>query len=177
MAGPTATRRLPPCTPAGIVPRVTASFVPPRVIRRLRTVAEAVFSGTDGPPPAERITWLANEFEDYLNRAGTRARLIFRLALWAVVMLAPLFVGRLPGLHRLALATRVRALTKMEESFLSGAVLAVKAFMCVLYYEHPEVQREVGYVGFAVHGTAELLTGTPAVAPAPPAAAAPEVQA
>ena len=26
-------------------------------------------------------------------------------------------------------------------------MLAVKAFLCVVYYEHPEVQREVGHVG------------------------------
>lgn len=141
---------------------MTASLVPPRVLRRLRTVAEAVFATDDGPPPADRLAWLVKDFEDFLNRAGTRARLVFRLALWALVMVAPLFVGALPGLHRLTVPDRVRALTRMEESALAGAVLAVKAFLCVLWYEHPDVQREVGYGGFGVHGAAALPTGSPA---------------
>lgn len=123
------------------------SSVSPRMLSALRSFAEALFSTADGPPPAERLDWVTREMEDYLVRAGSRARLIFRLALFAVMWLAPLFVGALPTLRRLSVPKRVEALTKMEESFAAGAVLAVKAFLCVVWYEHPDVQRDVGYVG------------------------------
>jgi len=130
-----------------MVPRVPNALVPPSTLAALRAVAEAVFSDEQGPPPAARIDWVLVEFEDFLTLAGSRARLVLRAALFAVTVLAPLFVFSLPPLRHLSVAKRVLALERMEASFASAAVLAVKAFLCVLYYEHPDVQREVGYVG------------------------------
>jgi len=116
-------------------------------LHRLRAVAEAVFADEKGPPAPARLDWVMAELEDFLTRAGGRAALVLRAALLAVTVLAPLLVWSLPPLSRLPVARRVRALQRMEASFASAAVLAVKAFLCVLYYEHPEVQREVGFVG------------------------------
>lgn len=113
----------------------------------LRAFAEALFSTEEGPPSDERMAWLMKEMDEYLHRAGPGARVIFGLALFAVVWLSPLFIWRLPTLRSLEVAERVEALTRMEESFASAPVLAVKAFLCVVYYEHPDVQREVGHVG------------------------------
>lgn len=144
-------RRRRACLPGPAAPwcrAVSDSLVPPGMMTSLRAVAETIFAGHDAPPPKARIDWLLAEFEDYLDRAGSRPILIMRLALFAVTWLAPLFIGALPTLGRLPHARRVMALTRMEESFASAPVLAVKAFLCVLYYEHPDVQREVGYVGF-----------------------------
>lgn len=130
-----------------MVPRVSNSLVPRSTLVGLRAVAEAVFADQRGPPPAARLDWVLVEFEDFLTMAGTRARLVLRAALFAVTVLAPLFVRALPPLRRLPVAKRSVALERMEASFASAAVLAVKAFLCLLYYEHPEVQAEVGYVG------------------------------
>ncbi len=113
----------------------------------LRAFAEALFSNEEGAPPADRIDWLMGEMGDYLDRAGPAARFIFGLSLYVVAIAAPLFIRRLPMLGSLEVPERVRALTHMEESFASAPVLAVKAFLCVVYYEHPEVQRECGHVG------------------------------
>ena len=113
----------------------------------LRAFAEALFSTEAGAPSTERIDWLMKEMEEYLQLAGPAARVIFGLALFAVTWLSPLFIRRLPTLRNLDLAERVEALTRMEESFASAPVLAVKAFLCVVYYEHPDVQREIGHVG------------------------------
>jgi hypothetical protein len=93
------------------------------------------------------MDWLMIEMEEYLQRAGSGARVIFGLALFVVAWLSPLFVWRLPTLRSLDVPKRVEALTHMEESFASAPVLAVKAFLCVVYYEHPDVQREIGHVG------------------------------
>ncbi len=114
---------------------------------QLRAFAEALFSSEAGAPPEERIDWLMTEMEDYLERAGPSARFIFRFSLVVVSLIAPLLIGHLQPLRGLSVGERVRALTRMEASFASAPVLAVKAFLCVVYYEHPDVQREVGHLG------------------------------
>ena len=115
--------------------------------RHLRAFAEALFSTEAGPPPATRLDWLMVEMDDYLLRAGPAARFVFGLSLWVVTLLSPVFIRRLPTLASLDVPERIDALTRMEESSASAPVLAVKAFLCVVYYEHPDVQREVGHVG------------------------------
>ncbi len=117
------------------------------MLLHLRAFAEALFSSEAGPPPSARIDWLMREMADYLNRAGPGARFVFGLALFVVSWLSPLFIRRLPTLRSLEVPERVEALTRMEESFAAAPVLAVKAFLCVVYYEHPDVQREMGHVG------------------------------
>ncbi len=121
-------------------PIVSAGF-----ISSARAVAEAVFSTESGPPPGDRLDWLALELEDFLARAGSRTRWMLRLALVAVSLLAPLLAGRLPPLRRLPLPERIRALCLLENSRLGAPVLAVKALLCVLYYEHPDAAREIGF--------------------------------
>jgi hypothetical protein len=117
------------------------------MLDHLRAFAEALFSNEAGAPPAARMDWLMGEMADYLHRAGPAARFVFGLSLYAVSVLAPLFIWRFPTLRTLELADRVDALTHMEESKLAAPVLAVKAFLSVVYYEHPDVQREAGHVG------------------------------
>lgn len=114
---------------------------------QLRAFAEALFSTPAGPPSAARMDWLMKEMEDYLHCAGPAARFIFGLSLLVVSWLAPLFIRRVPTLRALEVPQRIEALNRMEESFASAPVLAVKAFLCVVYYEHPEVQKEIGHVG------------------------------
>lgn len=128
---------------------MSASPVSRRALAVIRAFAEALFSTPDGAPPAGRLDWLTAELDDYLDKAGARARLVFGLSLFAVAWVAPLLIFKWPTLTRLDRLTRIRALERMEASFLSAAVLAVKAFLCVVYYEHPDVQREVGHVGHA----------------------------
>lgn len=123
-------------------PIVRAGFV-----RGLRTVAEAVFATASGPPPAERLDWLALELEDFLARAGSQTRLTLRLALFALSILAPLMVLRFTSLSRLPVGERARAIGRLEHSSLGSPVLAVKALLCVLYYEHPDASEEIGFDG------------------------------
>lgn len=121
-------------------------IVSPRLIARARTIAEALFLTDAGPPPPERLDWLAREVEDFLARAGARSRFVVGLALWAVGILAPLFVLRFVSLGRMAVRERARALQQLEDRF-GAPVLAVKAMLCVLYYEHPDAARNVGFDG------------------------------
>ncbi len=122
-------------------------IVGPGFVRGLRSVAEAVFSTAEGPPPGERLDWLALELEDFLARAGAQTRLTLRLALFALSILAPLMVLRFTSLSRLPVTERARAIGRLEHSSLGAPVLAVKALLCVLYYEHPDAAEEIGFDG------------------------------
>lgn len=111
----------------------------------VRTLAEALFHGSSRPAPAERLDWVAAEVTDVVRHAGPRARLLFQLCLLAVHVLAPLSIGRLARLARMDVPTRIRALTRLERTgFGAGLVLALKALLCTVFYEHPDSAREVG---------------------------------
>lgn len=110
-----------------------------------RGFSEALFSTDEGPPPPERIDWMIRELDDLLVHAGWRSAGFYKLALLAVSLLAPLFVGSLRPLWRLPVETRVQALTRMERSRLASVVLAAKSMVCIIYYEHPDARREIGH--------------------------------
>lgn len=125
----------------------------PRTIERplgrtraaLRPVAEALFFGSLGPAPAERVDWVTSEVVDIVRHAGSRARLLFQICLWLVSLLAPLSIGKLRRLGGLDVATRIRALERLERTPRGAAlVLALKALLCTVWYEHPDAAREVG---------------------------------
>jgi hypothetical protein len=117
----------------------------PRMLATTSALAEALFAADEGAPPAARMRWLCDELADFLERSGAKARLFFRLSLLAVSILAPLMIRRLVPLRALPLAERTRALARLEESAVALPFFAVKAILCILYYEHPEVAREIGY--------------------------------
>lgn len=112
------------------------------VLHASRAFAEALFTTSAGPPEASRIDWLVEDFGRFLAAATPRARLVMRLCLFASTWLAPLFVLRPVPLSWLPLPKRIEALERLEASFLGPAALAPKAMLCMLWLEHPEVQRE-----------------------------------
>jgi hypothetical protein len=57
---------------------------------------------------------------------------------------SPPLIGRLPPLSRLPVAERCAALEKLEHTPLGLPLLAVKAMLCILYYEHPDSLRDMG---------------------------------
>jgi len=118
-----------------------------RSLRTARAVAEALFSSEQGPPPHARLDWLTRDVDDFVAHAGSRARLLFRLSLFVVALVAPLLIGRLTRLSRLTVDERAEALDRFERSPVGPALLAVKAILCVLYYEHPDAAREIGFDG------------------------------
>jgi hypothetical protein len=115
-------------------------------LRALVAIAEAVFSRQEAPPAAERLAWIEREMEDFLARAGTRSRIMFSVMVWLTTLIAPLLSKRFVPLYLLPLGERVRALALLERRF-SEPLLAVKALLCLVYYEHPDAAREVGFDG------------------------------
>jgi hypothetical protein len=115
-------------------------------LRALVAIAEAVFSRDGQAPAAERLAFVEREMEDFLARSGARSRFMFSAMIWLTTALAPLFSGRITPLYALTLSDRVKALSRLERRF-SEPLLAVKAILCLVYYEHPDAARDVGFDG------------------------------
>lgn len=118
--------------------------VPEGVRRGARVVAEALFSPDGEPPDEERLAWLADDFADFYGRAHGNARLVLRLSLLVLTLVAPWFVFLPVPLSALSLRRRAVALERFEASPLAPAALAVKAILCILWFEHPTTQAETG---------------------------------
>lgn len=117
--------------------------------RRMRlathAVAEALFTTEDGPPPRERLEWLVDDLDRFFVQAGKRARFMYRLCLLAISVLAPLLILHLPPFRKLPRKQRAEALERMEASWIGLAVFGAKAPLCIIYYEHPDAARFIGY--------------------------------
>jgi hypothetical protein len=116
--------------------------VPRGVPIAARVVAEALFSPDGSLPDEERLAYIERDFGDFYARAQGNAGLILRLSLFALMYLAPLFVFRPGSLRSLSIPQRARALERFEGSPLAPAALAVKAMLCILWFEHATTQAE-----------------------------------
>ena len=110
-----------------------------------RSVAEALFSG-DEPVSNDRLDWLVKDLEDFLGRSQRGARTIFWLCTTAVTMAGPL-LSLTVGFQQRTVAERRRILERMERSAISPALLAMKAILSMIYFEHPDAAREIGADG------------------------------
>lgn len=113
-------------------------------------VAATLFARADGPPPEERLRWLADDLDHFFAHAGPRSRSVFLLCITAIDLAAPLLVGRLGRFSSLPHADRARALSRFEESPLALAFFGAKAALCIVWYEHPAAAGEVGYDGLCL---------------------------
>jgi len=133
---------LPPPSPEVDVRKRRARSVPAGVPIAARVVAEALFSRDGSPPDAERLSFIERDFGEFYARAQGNAPLILRVSLLALMYIAPLFVFRPGSLASLSLTKRAHALEKFEASPLAPAALAVKAMLCILWFEHATTQAE-----------------------------------
>ncbi len=136
---------------AGVTARPGAP-VSPRIGRRGRAIAEALFASDSGGPPAERLDWVEREVSDFLSRVDAWGRFIIGLCMWITCRLGPLTAGRLASLERLDVAERQRVLERVERGPAALAFLAVRALLCLVYYEHPDAAREIGFDGLCRSG-------------------------
>ena len=131
---------------------LTGGALSPTLRATTHAIAEALFTTEEGPPPEERLAWLVDDLDDFLVRAGGRALFVFRLCVLAVSLVAPLFVGKLAPFRALGQADRLRALERLEQSPLALAIFGAKTTLCILYSEHPDAARAVGFDGSCLGG-------------------------
>lgn len=129
----------------------------PRAIASAMAVAECLFASSGGPPPKTRLNWLGRELDDFLERIGADARSSYLLGLFALSVLGPLLSFSLTPLRSMDVERRARALSRVESSFASGLLLAVKAMLCIIYYEHPDAAESIGFDGRCMLATPESL--------------------
>lgn len=134
-----------PYVVAGWDSRARRRGLPPRTLRAARSVAEALFTQPSGPPPAERLDWVERDLDDFFGHVSLRARLLFRACVATILWFAPLLVGRMPTLARLSVEERIEALERLERTPLSLPLLAAKAILSIVYYEHPDAARDIGW--------------------------------
>lgn len=116
-------------------------------LRELHAIASVLFADEKGPPSAARLNWTVAQIEDIIVRARGRGALVYRVSVGVLSWVAPLLIFRLPRLSRLSYAQRVRAVARFERSPFGLMLFAVKALLCIVYYEHPEAAAEVGFDG------------------------------
>jgi hypothetical protein len=109
----------------------------------MMAIAEAAFSTEEGAPPADRIEWLRREYVDLMSRASGRGRFYFGAGALVVALAAPLMIGKLRSFRRLSLPDRIAALRRFEAHALGAILIALRAILCLLWYEHPDVAREI----------------------------------
>ncbi len=115
-----------------------------RSVETMMAIAAATFSSQRGPPAADRIAWLRREYVDLMSRASGRGRFYFGAGALVVSIGAPIMIGRLRPFSRLTHEERVASLQRFESHALGSILVALRAILCMLWYEHPEVAREVG---------------------------------
>lgn len=113
--------------------------------RDVRAFAEAFFSTDFDPPPAERMDWFVDDLDDFIGRLNPRARGLFHLVMAVPTYVAPLFVRHVGRLADLPVRARVEALEALEHSSLGMPLFAAKAMTSLVYYEHPDAAREIGW--------------------------------
>lgn len=72
---------------------------------------------------------------------------VFAFALFCLTWLAPLWSFSLPTLGSLSLEKRAHALERWERSPFGMTLFAVKAILCILWFEHPDAAAHMGFDG------------------------------
>lgn len=119
----------------------------PRDRDNARALAEALWS-RDGerPPPEDRLAWFVDDLSDFVGHLNTRARLLFLACLTSITWAGPLLVFRAGRLRSLSIPDRVRAIHAVEKHPLASlALFATKAIVSIVWYEHPDNAREIGW--------------------------------
>ncbi len=111
----------------------------------VRAFGEAVFARDDGPPPDARMRWLVDDVDDFVAHLNTRSYLLFRLCLFVVTWVAPLLLLRFTRLASLPQDRRLQALEALERSPAALALFGARAIVSLVYYEHPDAAREIGW--------------------------------
>lgn len=116
--------------------------VPATFEARLAAIAEALFATEAGAPDPQRVAWVCADFADFTSRASGRGRFILLLSVWFLTWIAPLVVWSFGPLGSLPLELRAKALERVEGSAIGFLALAPKAMLCMMWFEHPDTQRE-----------------------------------
>lgn len=132
--------------PRALIPRAERPGLSASGRANARALAETLWSRDGTTAPAEdRLSFFTDDLSDFVGHLNTRARLLFLSCLATVTFLAPLLLGRFARLRSLSIEERIRAIHALERTPLSLALFAAKAIVSLVWYEHPDTAREIGW--------------------------------
>ena len=111
------------------------------------SMGEVILASPSGPCDPQRLGWVCAQTRQMVESVGGKGALVFRLGLFLADWVAPLWAFKLPRLRNMDFETRVHVLEKFESSPFGMTLLAVKLFLCIAYFEHPDTADEVGFDG------------------------------
>ena len=82
---------------------------------------------------------------DFLDKAGPKTRTLFLLVLLLIEVLPLFIIGSPRRMSSLNPDDRERFLQKLDASFLAALIALPKAILGLVYFEHPDVEQEIGY--------------------------------
>lgn len=136
----------PPAARLVVASRAVAQILSPTTRQNALAFGEALFARSmDEAPPAERMRWFLDDLDDFVAHLNVRARRLFLLCLFVVTWVAPLLRLRLGRLGRLSLRERIEAIEAIERTPAALALFALRAVVSLVYYEHPDASREIGW--------------------------------
>ena len=112
--------------------------------RQIRYISEAFFSEDTSPMDSKRLEWLVREYCDFMSRAPTKQRFLFRTAVTVIAFLSPLFIWKIGPFSTLNFNDRIRALRRFEQRKIGRILIPVRAILCLIYYEHPDAAKTLG---------------------------------
>lgn len=119
----------------------------PARLKGMYAIAEVMFATAEGVPSADLLTWVVNRTDGFARDVGGKGALAFRAGVALTDWVSPLMIGRLPPMWKLDLDDRIRAMERYEASILGMSMFAVKIFLSLNYFEHPDVAEDVGFDG------------------------------
>ncbi len=118
---------------------------------RARAIAEALFATEAGAPSRERLDWMVRDLHHFLSHAGGWARFVVGACTRLTCVVGPLLSYKLGFVGR-SLEERRAILERLEKSPAGLVFLGARAILCIVYYEHPEVAKEIGFDGLCLSG-------------------------
>jgi hypothetical protein len=121
----------------------------PRHRRMMRALAEAYFAHDDGPTP-ERLDDFVEDVDHFIAPASKTLRAGLRFTLDLLHFLPPLVVRRFATFESLTRDERSHMLDAMERSrfaIFTLVFIAWKTILSMLFFEHEDELRAMGYPG------------------------------
>jgi hypothetical protein len=115
----------------------------------VRALAEAMYS-PGGEVPDDRLDAFVDDVDGFISPASKTLRFALKLMLDVLRVLPILIVGRFKTFEELDRETRVRMLDKMDRHRFAPFTLifvAYKTLMTIVFYEHPDELKRLGYRG------------------------------
>ncbi len=110
-------------------------------------VAEVLFQTHASQPDRAPLERLDAEVADMRSQISGLGMLVFALGLFAITWVAPLWSFKLPRFARHDAATRAHILERWERSPFGMSLFAVKAILCIVWFEHPDAAAHMNFDG------------------------------